>query len=146
MTAVLRSIDLRPAWKALEAHHQKVRNCISASHSRMTAHTMTSESRLLQLTMSRSGNLCHRIRRDAASCSGSAGDHQSRLGRSTTSTSWTSLSPLRYPDGSFALNGEPFSVWTSVFSGTAASFRAGLALSVPPLSSSAVDSMLASVG
>jgi hypothetical protein len=25
MTAVLRSIDLRPAWKALEAHHQKVR-------------------------------------------------------------------------------------------------------------------------
>ncbi len=53
---------------------------------------------------------------------------------------------VRYPDGSFALNGEPFSVWTSVFSGTAASFRAGLALSVPPLSSSAVDSLLASVG
>jgi len=53
---------------------------------------------------------------------------------------------VRYPDGSFTLNGEPFSVATSLFSGTAASFLAGLALSVPPLTGEAVDFMLASVG
>lgn len=44
------------------------------------------------------------------------------------------------------MNGEPFSVATSIFHGTAASFLAGLALSVPPLTAAAVDFMLASVG
>jgi uncharacterized membrane protein len=53
---------------------------------------------------------------------------------------------VRFPDGSFTLNGEPFSFATSMFRGTLASFLAGLALSVPPLTSSAVDFMLASVG
>ena len=50
---------------------------------------------------------------------------------------------VRYPDGSFTLNGEPFSVATSIFRGTAASFLAGLALSVPPLTAAAVEFMLA---
>jgi len=53
---------------------------------------------------------------------------------------------VRYPDGSFTLNGEPFSVATSILHGTAASFLAGLALSVPPLTAGAVDFMLANVG
>ncbi len=53
---------------------------------------------------------------------------------------------VRYPDGSFTLNGEPFSVATSIFRGTAASFLAGLALSVPPLTAAAVEFMLARVG
>ena len=53
---------------------------------------------------------------------------------------------VRYPDGSFTLNGEPFPLATSLFSGTAGSFLAGLALSVPPLSGEAVDFVLASVG
>ncbi len=53
---------------------------------------------------------------------------------------------VRYPDGSFTLNGEPFAVATSIFRGTAASFLAGLALIVPPLTSEACDFLLANIG
>ncbi len=53
---------------------------------------------------------------------------------------------VRYPDGSFTLNGEPFVVATSIFRGTAASFLAGLALIVPPLTGEACNFLLANIG
>ena len=53
---------------------------------------------------------------------------------------------VRYPDGSFTLDGEPFPVVTKIPSGTAARFLAGLALGAPPLTGAAVSALLGRFG
>ena len=49
---------------------------------------------------------------------------------------------VRYPDGTFTLDGEPFPVVTKIPSGTAARFLASLALAAPPLTGAAVGARL----
>jgi uncharacterized membrane protein len=53
---------------------------------------------------------------------------------------------VRYPDGSFTLNGEPFPVVIKFHSGTVARLLASLALGAPPLTGPAVGSLLSSIG
>jgi uncharacterized membrane protein len=53
---------------------------------------------------------------------------------------------VRYPDGSFTLNGEPFSAATKIHGGTVAHFLAGLSLGAPPLTGPAVGAMYARFG
>jgi uncharacterized membrane protein len=53
---------------------------------------------------------------------------------------------VRYPDGSFTLNGEPFSCMIQPRGGTVARLLASLALGAPPLTGPAVGSLLASIG
>jgi uncharacterized membrane protein len=53
---------------------------------------------------------------------------------------------VRYPDGSFTLNGDPFPAATRIHSGTIAHFLAGLALAAPPLTGPAVGAMYARFG
>jgi uncharacterized membrane protein len=53
---------------------------------------------------------------------------------------------VRYRDGSFTLNGEPFPAVPRIHGGPVAHFFAGLALGAPPLTGAAVGSMLATIG
>jgi uncharacterized membrane protein len=53
---------------------------------------------------------------------------------------------VRYRDGSFTLNGEPFPAVTKIHGGIVARFLAGLSLGAPPLTGAAVGAMLARVG
>ena len=53
---------------------------------------------------------------------------------------------VRYPDGSFTLNGEPFPAATKPHGGTVAHFLAGLALGAPPLTGPAVGALLGEFG
>ena len=53
---------------------------------------------------------------------------------------------VRYPDGSFILNGEPFPVVTNIHAGLASSLLADLALGAPPLTGAAVGALLARFG
>ena len=53
---------------------------------------------------------------------------------------------VRYPDGSFTLDGEPFPVVTKIPSGTAARFLAGMALGAPPLCGAAVGALFGRFG
>jgi uncharacterized membrane protein len=53
---------------------------------------------------------------------------------------------VRYPDGSFTLNGEPFTVVKKPRGGLVAQLLASLALGAPPLTGPAVGSLLATVG
>jgi len=53
---------------------------------------------------------------------------------------------VRYPDGTFTLDGEPFQVVCKIPGGTAARFLACLALAVPPLTGAAVGLMFDRVG
>jgi uncharacterized membrane protein len=53
---------------------------------------------------------------------------------------------VRYPDGSFTLNGEPFPVVTNIVGCTAACFLAGLTLGAPPLTGAAVGALLGEFG
>ena len=53
---------------------------------------------------------------------------------------------VRYPDGCFTLNGEPFPELTGIHGRTVAHFLAGLALGAPPLCSPAVGAMFATLG
>jgi uncharacterized membrane protein len=53
---------------------------------------------------------------------------------------------VRYPDGSFTLDGEPFPVVTKIPSGTVARFLAGLALGAPPLTGAAVGAFFGRCG
>jgi uncharacterized membrane protein len=53
---------------------------------------------------------------------------------------------VRYPDGSFTLNGEPFPVVIKTQGGTFAHFLAHLALGAPPLTGAAAGTLLASLG
>jgi uncharacterized membrane protein len=53
---------------------------------------------------------------------------------------------VRYPDGCFTLNDEPFPVVIKTRGGTVAHFLASLALGAPPLTGAAVGTLLASVG
>ena len=53
---------------------------------------------------------------------------------------------VRYPDGCFTLNGEPFPAVAKIHGGTVAHFLAGLALGAPPLSGRAVGALLATTG
>src|SRR5438128_1765249 len=48
---------------------------------------------------------------------------------------------VRYRDGSFTLNGEPFPVVTKITGGTVARFLASLALGAPPLTGEAVGAL-----
>ena len=90
--------------------------------------------------------LGHRVRRPAVGLLKSGRRSPGLAGRSTDLILRDVAVAVRYPDGSFTLNGEPFSDATSIFRCTAASFLAGLALSVPPLTAAAVGFVLASVG
>ena len=49
---------------------------------------------------------------------------------------------VRYADGSFTLNGEPFPVVIKIHSGTLAHLLASLALGAPPLTGAAVGTLL----
>ena len=53
---------------------------------------------------------------------------------------------VRYPDGSFTLDGEPFVAVVSKPGRTFASFLAGLALGAPPLTGAAVGALLRGAG
>jgi uncharacterized membrane protein len=53
---------------------------------------------------------------------------------------------VRYLDGSFTLNGEPFPVVIKFRGGTVARLLASLALGAPPLTGEAVGTLLASMG
>jgi uncharacterized membrane protein len=53
---------------------------------------------------------------------------------------------VRYRDGSFTLNGEPFVVASKIHTRTVASFLAGLALGAPPLCGEAVGALLGGLG
>jgi uncharacterized membrane protein len=53
---------------------------------------------------------------------------------------------VRYADGSFTLNGEPFPVVIKIHSGTLAHLLASLALGAPPLTGAAVGTLLAGIG
>jgi uncharacterized membrane protein len=53
---------------------------------------------------------------------------------------------VRYPDGSFTLDGEPFPVVTNVRGGTVARLLAVLALGAPPLTGGAVRGVLGRFG
>jgi uncharacterized membrane protein len=53
---------------------------------------------------------------------------------------------VRYPDGSFTLNGEPFPVVIKIHGGRMAHLLASLALGAPPLTGAAVGTLLASIG
>jgi uncharacterized membrane protein len=53
---------------------------------------------------------------------------------------------LRYPDGSLTLNGEAFPIVTNLLGSTPASFLAGLALWVPPMTRPAVEAVLGEFG
>jgi uncharacterized membrane protein len=53
---------------------------------------------------------------------------------------------VRYPDGSFTLNGQPFPVMIKCHGGTLAHFLASLALAAPPLTGPAVGAFLCNVG
>jgi uncharacterized membrane protein len=53
---------------------------------------------------------------------------------------------VRYPDGCFTLNGEPFPAVTKIHGGTIAHFLAGLSLGAPPLTGAAVGAMFARIG
>jgi uncharacterized membrane protein len=53
---------------------------------------------------------------------------------------------VRYPDGCFTLNGDPFPVVMNFRKGTVARLLASLALGAPPLSSAAVGNLLSSIG
>jgi uncharacterized membrane protein len=53
---------------------------------------------------------------------------------------------VRYRDGTFTLNGEPFPKVTKIHGGTIAHFLAGLALGAPPLTGAAVGAMYARFG
>jgi uncharacterized membrane protein len=53
---------------------------------------------------------------------------------------------VRYPDGSFTLNGEPFPAVTKIHGGTIAHFLAGLSLGALPLTGAAVGAMFARIG
>jgi uncharacterized membrane protein len=53
---------------------------------------------------------------------------------------------VRYPDGSFTLNGEPFPEVTKIHGGTIAHFLAGLSLGAPPLTGAAVGAMFDRLG
>ena len=52
---------------------------------------------------------------------------------------------VRYPDGSFTLDGEPFPVVTNILGCTAACFLASLALGAPPMTGAAVGDVLGSL-
>ena len=53
---------------------------------------------------------------------------------------------VRYCDGCFTLNGEPFPAVTRTHGGTIAHFLAGLSLGAPPLCGAAVGAMFARIG
>ena len=53
---------------------------------------------------------------------------------------------VRYPDGCFTLNGEPYPAATQLHGGTVAHFLAGLSLGAPPLYGPAVGAMFATLG
>jgi uncharacterized membrane protein len=53
---------------------------------------------------------------------------------------------VRYPDGCFTLNGEPFPIVIKIHGGTLAHLLASLALGAPPLTDAAVGTLLASTG
>jgi uncharacterized membrane protein len=53
---------------------------------------------------------------------------------------------VRYGDGSFVLNGDPFPCVTKTHRGAIARLLAGLALGAPPLTGAAVDAMYAGLG
>ena len=53
---------------------------------------------------------------------------------------------VRYPDGSFTLNGEPFAIDTGSHGGAPGHFVARLALAAPPLTCPAISALLATVG
>jgi uncharacterized membrane protein len=53
---------------------------------------------------------------------------------------------VRFADGSFTVNGEPFPVVIKVHGGTVAHFLASLALGAPPLTGAAVGTLLSSIG
>ena len=54
--------------------------------------------------------------------------------------------PCDYPDGSLTLNEEAFPIVPNIFGSTPASFLAGLALWVPPMTGPAVGAMLGEFG
>jgi uncharacterized membrane protein len=53
---------------------------------------------------------------------------------------------VRYPDGSLTLNGEAFPIVTNLIGSSPASFLAGLALWVPPMTGPAVGAVLGEFG
>ncbi len=53
---------------------------------------------------------------------------------------------VRYPNGTFTLNGEPFPVVTMTPGGTVARFLAALSLGAPPLTDAAVGRLLGQFG
>ena len=53
---------------------------------------------------------------------------------------------VRYPDGCLTLNGEAFPIVTNLLGSTPASFLAGLALWVPPMTGPAVEAVLGEFG
>ncbi len=74
-------------------------------------------------------------------------DAFSRLGRDKHDLTLLDVAvAVRYPDGSFTLNGEPFPVVNKPPAGTVASFLASLALGAPPLCGAAVTALLGEFG
>jgi uncharacterized membrane protein len=53
---------------------------------------------------------------------------------------------VRYHDGCFTLNGEPFVAAANIGRHTFASFLAGLALGIPPLTGAAADALVRGTG
>ena len=74
-------------------------------------------------------------------------DEITRLGREAHALILLDVAvAVRYPDGSFTLNGEPCPVGPNIRGGTIASFLACLALGAPPLCGTAVDALLSEFG
>ncbi len=74
-------------------------------------------------------------------------DAFSRLGREKHDLTLLDVAvAVRYPDGSFTLNGEPFPVVNKPPAGTVSSFLASLALGAPPLCGAAVTALLGEFG
>jgi uncharacterized membrane protein len=65
-------------------------------------------------------------------------DHIARLGESRSLVLLDSAVAVRYPDGSFTLDGEPFVAVVHKAGRTLASLFAGLVLGAPPLTGAAV--------
>ena len=96
--------------------------------------------------MSNSGHLWA-IRFDETGRAAQVGDEITRLGRKKHDFALLDLAvAVRYFDGSFSLNGEPFSVEAHPIGSTVAHLLAGMALGAPPLCGAAVGALLGNVG
>jgi len=74
-------------------------------------------------------------------------DEITRLGRQTHALVLLDAAvAVRYADGCFTLNGDPFPVVINIPGGTAARLLAGLALGAPPLTGGAVNALLGRYG